>query len=74
MLCSGLIVLSGIFLPTLTPHASFVATLIFIGFLVGRLFSRSVDGKPNKQLVTGMFSEIILGAANAFFVVQQIID
>ncbi len=69
MLCSGVIVLLGTVLPILTAYSLFVASLIFLGFLIGRLFSRFVDGKPNKQLVTGMFSELILGSANLFLLI-----
>ncbi|MFY0627640.1 MAG: DUF4345 family protein [Reichenbachiella sp.] len=72
MFCGGIIVMLGTALPTLTIFSLLIASLVFIGFLIGRVFSRVVDGKPNKQLITGMFSELILGSANAFFLIIEL--
>lgn len=41
-----------------------IASLIFLGFAVGRILGMSMDGKPNKQLITGLVTELILGTAN----------
>ena len=70
MLCGGIIILMGIFFTALTTSSFVVATLIFLGFAIGRLYSQVVDGKPNKQLVIGVTSELILGTANAFFLIN----
>lgn len=67
MCCSGIIILLGTIIPVLTTSTLVVATLIFLGFAIGRLFSQAVDGKPNKQLVIGVYTELVLGVANAFF-------
>lgn len=71
MLCGGIIVLLGAVFPTMTTYSLLIAFFIFLGFLIGRLFSRIVDGKPNKQLVTGLFSELVLGTANIGFLIFQ---
>lgn len=63
-LLAGLIILLGIFIPQLTITSFVVATLIFIGFAIGRITSITVDGKPNKQLIQGLVFEIIFGILN----------
>lgn len=73
MLCAGIIVALGIIIPKLTFTSFVVAALIFIGFLIGRFVSISVDGKPNKQISQGIWFEVILGAANIFGLVQTLI-
>lgn len=72
MLCGGIIIALGIFVPALTFTSFVVASLIFIGFLIGRLISISADGKPGKQIMQGIVFEIILGAANVFGVVNSL--
>ncbi|MDN5215151.1 DUF4345 domain-containing protein [Fulvivirgaceae bacterium BMA12] len=73
MLCSGIIILLGTIVPVLTTFSFVVATLIFLGFAIGRLFSNVVDGKPNKQLITGLISELVLGTANVFYLVNILV-
>ncbi len=60
----AIVLIVGIFIPQLTVTAFIVAIVIFLGNALGRLVSMNSDGKPNKQLGQGLFSEIILGAAN----------
>ncbi|MEO9805156.1 MAG: DUF4345 domain-containing protein [Reichenbachiella sp.] len=64
MLCSGLIILLGTVVPVLTFTSFIVATLIFIGFAIGRILSMVSDGKPNKQLSQGLVFELVFGALN----------
>lgn len=64
MLCSGLIILLGIFVPELNLTSFIVALLIFLGFALGRLISIKVDGKPNKQIIQGIGAEFIFGILN----------
>ena len=66
MLCGGIVILLGIIFPKLTFTSFAIAALIFLGFLVGRLVSMGVDGKPNKQITQGILFELALGAANVF--------
>jgi len=73
MLCGGIIISLGIIIPSLTQTSFVVASLIFLGFAIGRLVSTVVDGKPNKQLTQGIFFELVLGAANIFGLVQTLI-
>ncbi len=65
-LFGGITVLLGIIIPALTLTSFTVATLIFVGFAIGRLISIGADGKPNKQLVQGLIFELIFGALNLF--------
>lgn len=66
MLCAGIIVLFGTFTERLTFTSHFVASLIFIGFVIGRLISLKIDGKPSSQITQGIIFELVLGAANIF--------
>jgi len=73
MLFGGIIILLGIIIPKLTITSFVVATLILIGFAIGRLLSIGLDGKPNKQIVQGLISELILGTANIFCLVNILV-
>lgn len=66
MLCGGIIILLGTFIPVLTFTSFTVASLIFIGFAIGRLISIAVDGKPNKQITQGIIFELVLVTASIF--------
>ena len=66
MLGAGVLTVLGIFIESLTFTSLAVATLIFLGFAVGRLISLKADGKPSKQIIQGIVFEIVLGLANAF--------
>lgn len=66
MLFGGLIILLGTIIPTLTITSFVIASLILIGFAIGRILSFGLDGKPNKLIVQGLISELVLGAANVF--------
>ena len=72
MLCGGIIALLGAINPGIRLTAFIVAALIFVGFLIGRLTSMAVDGKPNKQLIQGIVFELIFGAANVFGILMLI--
>ena len=63
-LFGGIIILLGIFIPQLTFTSFVIATLLFLGFALGRVISIAVDGKPNKQLIQGLIFEIVFGTAN----------
>ena len=63
MLCGGIIILLGTLIPKLTLTSFVVATLLFIGFAIGRLLSMSLDGKPNKLIIQGLIFEVVLGAS-----------
>ncbi len=70
---AGIIILSGTILPQLTFTSFLVAVLIFLGFAIGRLLSLSIDGKPNKDLVQGTITEIVLSVVNIFCLVYILI-
>lgn len=73
MLCGGIIISLGIFIPDLTQISFVVGALIFLGFIIGRLVSAIVDGKPNKQIIQGIIFELVLGAANIYALVHTLI-
>jgi len=66
MVFGGIIMLLGTIVPELTITSFVVAILILLGFAIGRSLSIALDGKPNKLLIQGLISEIVLGAANIF--------
>jgi hypothetical protein len=73
MLFGGIIILLGTIIPALTITSFVVAILILIGFAIGRLLSIGLDGKPNKLIVQGLISELVLGAANIFCLVTILV-
>lgn len=73
MMCGGILILLGIIIPKITTASFVVATLIFLGFAIGRLLSIRLDGKPNKLIVQGLISELVLGAANIFCLVNVLV-
>jgi len=73
MLFGGIIILLGIIIPQLTLTSFIVATLIFLGFAIGRFISIGLDGRPNKLIIVGIGSELILGALNIFGVFKNLV-
>ena len=73
MLFGGIIILLGTIAPKLIIASFTVGILIFIGFLMGRLISIGVDGKPNKKIIQGIIFEIVLGAANIFGLINNLV-
>ncbi len=72
MLFSGIIMLLGTIVPELTITSFVVAILILLGFALGRSLSIALDGKPNKLLIQGLITEIVLGTANIFCLVNML--
>lgn len=73
MLLGGVIILLGTIVTELTTSSLVVATLLFIGFALGRILSIATDGKPNKQLIQGLVFELVLGSASAFCLITTLI-
>ena len=69
MLCAGILILLGTFMGQLSFTSHVIASLLFIGFAIGRLISIKADGKPGKQIIQGIFFELVLGIANVFCLV-----
>ncbi|CAM1341909.1 DUF4345 family protein [Tenacibaculum amylolyticum] len=65
-LLSSICIIVGIFVTKLTVISFAIASIVFIGFLIGRLTSIQVDGKPNKQIIQGLRFELLFGIANLF--------
>ena len=66
MFFGGATILSGIIIPQLTFSSFVVATLFFFGFAFGRLLSVRLDGRPNKLIIRGLMSELVLGSLSIF--------
>ncbi len=73
MLFGGITILLGIILPKLIITSFAVAVLIFIGFAIGRVLGIVFDGKPNKQIIQGLVSELVLGALNLYCLIDIIV-
>lgn len=69
---SGVVILLGTIMSDLRLTSFVVAVIFFLGFAIGRSFSVSLDGKPNKDLVQGSFAEFILSALNIFCLVDML--
>ena len=69
----GVIILLGIIVSQLMLASFVVAIVIFLGHALGRLVSLKLDGKPNQQIAQGLISELVLGAANTFCLVNILI-
>ncbi len=69
----GIIIGLGTLISELMLASFVVAIIIFLGHALGRLVSLGLDGKPNKQLVQGLVSELVLGGANVFCLVYSLI-
>ncbi len=73
MLMGGVLILLGTFITQFTFTSFVVASLLFLGFAIGRLLSMRVDGQPNKQLIQGLIFELIFGVLNIFCLVNTLI-
>ncbi len=73
MLLGGIVISLGTIISKLTTTSFIVASLIFLGFAIGRIVSIGLDGKPNKQLIQGIVFELILGSANVFFLISILV-
>lgn len=73
MLLGGIIISLGTIITDFTFTSLVVASLIFLGFAIGRLLSIRLDGKPNKQINQGILFELVLGLANLFCLITVLI-
>jgi len=65
----GLIILLGIFVPQVRFWSFVFAAITFLGYAFGRVISLLLDGKVCKELMSGFYSEIILGILNLICIV-----
>jgi len=70
MMFGGILIAAGIFVAQLTFTSHVIAVLLFFGYATGRLISMNVDGRPNKLIINGTITEVILGAANLFLLIK----
>ncbi len=67
---SGIVILIGIFVPDFRMTSFTAAIVIYLGYVLGRLTSMFLDGKPGKPTVQGFKSEIIFSALNIFCLIH----
>ncbi len=70
MMFGGVIILLGTVIPTLTMTSFVIAILLFGGYAFGRSLSFGLDGKPNKQIMIGLTTEIVMSGLNIFCLVN----
>ena len=73
MSLGGIVILLGTIIPELTLTSFVVAILLFGGYALGRLLSFGIDGKPNKLIIQGLVTEVVLGAANIFCLINTLV-
>ncbi len=61
-LFSGFAILAGTVMPEFRLTSFVVGIVIFLGYAIGRSFSIATDGKPGKETMGGLFSEILFAA------------
>ena len=73
MLLGVIVIMLGTIVPELTLTSFIVAILLFGGYAIGRLISFGVDGKPNKQIIIGLVSEVVFCSLHVFCLVNVLI-
>ncbi len=74
LLFGGLVLIGGAAIPALRPTAFAVGIVIFVGFAFGRLVSLAKEGKPNKDLMTGLITEVLFGTLHAVSLAMYLIQ
>ncbi len=59
---SGLAILAGTVMPDFRLTSFVAGTIIFLGYAIGRSVSIAKDGKPGKDTMGGLFSEVLFAA------------
>lgn len=72
MLSGGITILLGTIIPELRLLSFFAASLLFVGFAIGRVLSMGIDGKPNKHLIQGLVFELVFGSLSVFCLVNAL--
>ncbi len=72
-LFSGIVILIGIFISDFRITSFTVAIVIYLGFVLGRLISIYLDGRPNKETVQGFISEIIFSVLNIVCLISLVV-
>lgn len=72
MLGTGVVILLGTCVSGLAVTSHSFAVLVFLGFALGRTIGLATDGKPNKQLIQGLVSELVLGGANVVCLISTL--
>jgi hypothetical protein len=66
LLGSGIVILAGVFVASLTFTSAVVSVLIYLSYGISRIYSMLVDGMPSDILVGVMVLEIVIGTVGLY--------
>ncbi len=66
LVTSGLLVMSGAFVPRLTFTSTVISTVMYLSYAASRILSMVVDGMPTGTLVNATILELVLGLVGLF--------
>ncbi|MCP4499233.1 MAG: DUF4345 domain-containing protein [Deltaproteobacteria bacterium] len=72
-LFSGIAILAGTVIPEFRLTSFVVGIVIFLGYAIGRSFSIGTDGKPSKDTLGGLYSEVLFAALHIICLVMLLI-
>ena len=70
LLASGVLVMSGAWVPKLTLTSTIVASMLYLSYGLSRVLSMVIDGMPDPGLVQVAGLEILIGAVCVFALVK----
>ncbi len=70
LLASGILVISGAFLPKLTFTSVLVSALVYLSYGLSRILGMAIDGMPAEGLVQVAVLEIVTGLVCVFALVK----
>ena len=66
LLASGVLIMLGGFVPSLTFTSIVVSTVLYLSYGLARVLSMAIDGLPSAGIVAAAVVELLLGLAGAF--------
>jgi len=70
LLASGVLIITGAFIPTLTFTALALSSLMYLSYGVSRMIGMALDGMPGDGLVAACVLEMTIGALNLFVLMK----
>jgi hypothetical protein len=70
LLASGILVISGAFIPKLTFTSVVVSALVYLSYGLSRILGMAIDGMPARGLVQATVLEIVTGLVCVFALVK----
>ena len=66
VVASALVIMSGAFLPVMAFTSSVLSVIVFLSFVLARLYGTFVDGMPGEMILQGAFFEFLFGLVSVF--------